>query len=379
MTFCDIGPELKAPTPRVNHPEDRYFRFEQPGHNPLQCLKPLRAVLKNPPPKEDPPRSSPRWPRQRIIKFGAAFLILGFFGLNILAYRHADAMTHFIPAGHRTNRPEELTTTAKIRTLLTGVSLPRPINRSSPESLGLPFETVSFPGAHDINLEAWLIRSEERAGIVALFHGYGGAKDSLLPAAKEFHNLGLTTLLVDFHGSGGSGGDSTSIGWHEADDVVATATWARDLEPDQRLYLHGISLGAVAILRATGSLGLEADGIILESPFDRMQTTVKRRFNAMGVPSFPSAQLLVFWGGVQHGFNGFAHNPIDYAEKTDCPAIILLGEKDPRVTVADGTRLAGALRATTDLVVFETAGHAQCQSNDPTKWRKSVAQFLAAP
>ena len=326
----------------------------------------------------DPDSTPPptRRTRKRIIKCGVAILLIGFVGLNILAYRHAKAMTHFIPAGKRTDRPEELTTARKIRTLLTGISLPRPINRSTPDDLGLSFESVSFPGAHDIELEAWFIRSRNQNGVVALFHGYGGAKDSLLPAATEFLDLGLTTLLVDFHGSGGSGGNTTSIGWHEAEDVVAAANWIRESEPGQPLYLHGISLGAVAILRATGSLGVEADGLILESPFDRMQTTVERRFDAMGVPSFPSAQLLVFWGGVQHGFNGFAHNPIEYARNIDCPAIVLLGGKDPRVTLTDGTRVTEALKAKADLVVFESAGHAQCQSNAPEEWRKTVTQFL---
>ncbi len=337
------------------------------------------ADVNEPPPDSDPPRPSRRWPRKRIIWVGLAIVLVGFVGLNILAYRHAKAMTHFLPAGKRTQRPEELSTAGKIRTLLTGISLPRPVNRSTPDALGLPFETISFPGAHDIELEAWLIQSEDQNGVIALFHGYGGAKDSLLPAAKEFLDRGLTTLLVDFHGSGGSGGNTTSIGWHEAKDVEAAAKWIRESEPRQPQYLHGISLGAVAILRATGSLGVEADGLILEAPFDRMQTTVVRRFDAMGVPSFPAAQLLVFWGGVQQGFNGFAHNPINYAQNVRCPSIVMLGGNDPRVTPSDGTRLAKALNTAGGPVLFESAGHAQCQSSDPEKWRESVAQFLAAP
>jgi hypothetical protein len=45
---------------------------------------------------------------------------------------------------------------------------------------------------------------------------------------------------------------------------------------------------------------------------------------------FP-AELLVFWGGRQFGFNGFAHNPIRYAQALRCPALFQHGSKDNRV------------------------------------------------
>jgi uncharacterized protein len=34
---------------------------------------------------------------------------------------------------------------------------------------------------------------------------------------------------------------------------------------------------------------------------------------ALHIPPFPLAELIIFWGGVQHGFNAFAHNPVTYA------------------------------------------------------------------
>jgi alpha-beta hydrolase superfamily lysophospholipase len=53
----------------------------------------------------------------------------------------------------------------------------------------------------------------------------------------------------------------------------------------------------------------------------------------MGLPTFPAAQLLVFWGGVQQGFNGFRHNPAEYARSVKCPVLMMHGEHDSRVTV----------------------------------------------
>jgi alpha-beta hydrolase superfamily lysophospholipase len=297
--------------------------------------------------------------------------------VNVVAWRHAHAMTHFTGPGNRSQSPEELSAAQKIATLLAGVKVSRPENRSTPIETGLDYETVSFTGAHNLSIEAWLIEAPASKGTILLFHGYASAKDSLIPTARAFHDLGYTTMLIDFHGSGGSGGGSTSIGYHEADDVVAAAAYARTRFPSEPLILHGTSLGAVAVLRAVGPLGLEADAIIAEAPYDRMLTTVQRRFSAMKAPSFPAAQLLAFWGGRQHGFNAFDHNPMDYAREIDCPTLILLGDQDPRVRVEDGTRVHENLSGGRKLEIFEGAGHGACLKTDPKKWNDVVAELLS--
>ncbi|NJR40440.1 MAG: hypothetical protein HC781_18420 [Leptolyngbyaceae cyanobacterium CSU_1_4] len=87
------------------------------------------------------------------------------------------------------------------------------------------------------------------------------------------------------------------------------------------MILYGASMGAVAVMRAVAIEKIEPVALILESPFDRLLNTVRHRFEVMGIPSFPSAELIVFWGGVQLGIDGFNHNPVDYARSIDCPRI----------------------------------------------------------
>ncbi|NJN68699.1 MAG: hypothetical protein HC884_19335 [Chloroflexaceae bacterium] len=62
---------------------------------------------------------------------------------------------------------------------------------------------------------------------------------------------------------------------------------------------------------------------------------MRHRFDAMHIPASPFAELLVFWGSVQVGYNGFAHNPIDDAERIACPTLVLHGEHDPWITQAE--------------------------------------------
>ena len=133
----------------------------------------------------------------------------------------------------------------------------------------------------------------------------------MVAEARAFLDMGCSVLLVDFRGSGDSSESYTTVGYYEAEDVAAAVDYARKQLPHSKTILYGGSMGAAAVLRAVASCDVQPDAIIAEAIFDKMLNTVRHRFEAMGVPSFPSAQLLVFWGGRQAGFNGFAHNPVD--------------------------------------------------------------------
>lgn len=303
-------------------------------------------------------------------------LLVGFAALNALAYGHAYTLTHFASGGRPTPKPETLSLAERIHTLFTGAVIPRPKNRTTPEAFGLPYETRVIPEGGGPALEAWLVPRPESRGFVILFHGYVDSKDSLLPEARAFRDMGYSALLVDFRGSGGSGGQETSIGFHEATDVARALEYARQLAGGRPVVLYGASMGAVAVLKAVGDHALRPDALVLASPFDRLLTTVRHRFEILGVPSFPSAHMLVFWGGVQQGFSGFAHNPVDYARRVDSPALLMHGGRDARVSIAEARAIFEALKGPKVFKSFEGLGHESFLKARPEAWRAAVSGFL---
>lgn len=311
--------------------------------------------------------------RWRTIALG---LLVAFVLLNVWTYRHAWAMTHFSSGGKSTIRPEEMTWIGRVGVLLTGVNLPRPANSRTPADLNLQFDThrVSVPDGGE--LECWYIGHGDPRAIVVMFHGYGASKAKLLDEARAFHDLGCAALLVDFRGSGGSTGNATTLGVFEAADVAVACELAQRLAPGRDVVLFGRSMGAVAILRAVAHEGVQPDVILMECPFDQLLGTVKHRFTAMGLPSFPCAQMLVFWGGVQHGMNGFAHNPVEFATKVDCPVLLMHGENDKRVSVPEVQAVFQALAGEKHLEIFPGVGHESCHRTRPDLWTRHVAEFL---
>jgi alpha-beta hydrolase superfamily lysophospholipase len=285
-------------------------------------------------------------------------------------------MMYFSTGGARTQSPERLGLAQKAKVLLTGVNLPRPVARMTPRDVGMTGEAVWIPGGEQGRLAAWHIAVPQSRVRAVLFHGYGAEKSRLLGEARAFHDMGCDVLLVDFCGGGSSPGNRTTLGMAEADDVAAAVRYAEAMGGERRLLLYGQSMGAVAILRAVDVHGIRPDAIVLEATFDSLRKTVANRFRAMGLPAVGGTELLVFWGGVVAGSNGFAHRPVKYAQSVECPVVMLHGERDPRARLDEGRRVYEAIPARKQFVVFPGVAHEACIDHDPDLWREAVGQLV---
>jgi pimeloyl-ACP methyl ester carboxylesterase len=203
--------------------------------------------------------------------------------------------------------PETLDPFERMRVLLLGVHIPKPVNDRQRGQL--MYSTERIQTTDNLVLEGWFAPGEEGRGVVILFHGYAGSKSSLLEDAMAFRALGLACLLVDFRGSGGSQGYTTTVGWRESDDVLAAVRVVRErLAPGAPIILFGQSMGGAAVLRALPRL----DRRPRRDRGERLRSNAERDPESLrhhGAAVVPAAELLCFWGGVQNGFDAFAHNP----------------------------------------------------------------------
>jgi uncharacterized protein len=305
-----------------------------------------------------------------------AALLAGLVLLNVVAFRHAFAMMHFSSGNFRTQEPENLAFAQKCKILFQGVSIPRPQAGATAQDLAPAARNLQLECTNGITLGAWYCPASKGDVLVILFHGYSSEKSSMLLQAKAFLDLGMSVLMVDFRGSGDSSESYTTIGFLEAEDVAAAVRYANAYLPHRELVLYGQSMGAAAALRAVYSYGIQPDAIIVEAVFDSLLHTVRHRFEAMGVPSFPSAELLLFWGGRQAGFNGFSHNPVDYARVVKCPILFLHGAADPRARVEEARRVFAAVPARKTMKEFPDIRHQSPLVRHPDEWKNAVSDFL---
>lgn len=208
-------------------------------------------------------------------------------------------------------------------------------------------------------------------GTVFCFAGYGGDAAHLTAQAAWFHARGWSVVAVDFRGTGASEGDAVTIGWDEAAQVreaVADATGP--------VVLYGLSMGAAAILRAVGDLGVRADALVLENPYDRLRTTVGHRIEARGLPVEPITTLLLGWGSLELGYDAFAMNPVESAAQVTVPTLLLDGADDAYVRGDEIRAIDAALQGPHSLVFVPGAKH-QGLFAFPETWVPAVDAFLA--
>lgn len=297
--------------------------------------------------------------------------------LNSLAWVHAWAVTHYGPSDRPWLPPDKMPLRDRLRLALTGKPCPRPYNRRTPAAVELPYVAERWPIGRRQWLEVWQIlpRTEPRA-VVLLFPAYGESKETLLTTASILRDLGYATVSIDFRGAGGSSGTSTTLGVREARDVAIAARVARQRWPQLPTVLFGMSMGAVAIIRAVALHGVRPTALVLECPFDRLISAVRHRLQVMGVPAAGLAELILFWGCLQHGHNGFAHNPVEFARAIACPTLLLRGSCDPRVSAAEVAGVFQTLGGQKQLRQFPGAGHELLADFDAVRWRGQVGEFL---
>lgn len=298
-------------------------------------------------------------------------LLLVFTVINIIACFHAYKFTHYADAAATfPKNPEKLTIREKIAALVFGVNLPRPENIQQPSR---KFETISI---QNNQLECWEINVENAHGTVLLFHGYGNRKSSMLDRSSAFNKMGYNTVLMDFSGSGGSQGNTTTIGFRESREVKLCYDFYKQKNPDKPVILMGTSMGAAAIMKCVHDSQIQPDAIILECPFGSMYQAVCNRFEAMKVPPFPMAALLVFYGGIMNGFWAFDHNPIDYAKKINCPVLLMCGGNDERVSVRETELIYENLQGEKKKIIYPKSTHESYMNKYAKEWKSDVEGFL---
>jgi alpha-beta hydrolase superfamily lysophospholipase len=299
--------------------------------------------------------------------------------INISASFYAFKLTHFYQ--DTIQRPPAAKQNILIKTwrIFTG---PRFIKSKIGETPAFPFDTVQLNTKSAVNIDAWYAKPDSFSkGTIILFHGITSNKSQLLEEAADFRFQGYSILMIDFRAHGNSGGTKTSIGYNEVEEVKLAYDYILN-KGEKNIFLYGISMGAVAVMKAIADYALHPSGAILEMPFLSMQSHLQARARLLGFRGFsekPFAFLVTGWISIENGFNAYKYRSVRYAQKVHCPVLLQYGARDQIVLHSEVKKIFSALASRQKkLVEYDHAGHESLLLNDPVKWRKNVENFLEA-
>ncbi len=196
---------------------------------------------------------------------------------------------------------------------------------ATPETVGLPYEPVRLRATDGVDLSAWWIPAQASRGALVFAHGNGGNMSHRLDKAAHLRSLGLSVLLFDYRGYGGSGGAPTEEGTYaDMDAALDHVVRRRDAAPP-RVVLYGESLGgAVAVEAATRHA---CAAVVVESTFTSLRAMARHYY-----PLVPSGLLRLRYDSA--GRIGAVR----------CPVLVLHSREDDIVPYAMGRALFAAAR-----------------------------------
>ena len=255
----------------------------------------------------------------------------------------------------------------------------------TPASFELAFEEVSFRSRDGVALAGWWVPTAEPEGTVVMVHGLNRTRVEMVKKVPFAHERGWNALLLDLRHHGESGGEATTFGVREKEDVRAAADVARERSAGP-LVLWGVSLGGAAVVLAAADDPLVA-GIICDSSFRNLRDTVAHHIRLFRgwrwwlrvVPAWPVTDEVLFWMGRKGGFDTDAADVLDAAARLgDRPALFVANSEDRRMPKEIAFDLAAAAGPAAEVLIVPGRSHGGAWRDGGAAYETAAAALLEA-
>ncbi len=147
-----------------------------------------------------------------------------------------------------------------------GVFFPARDLYRSPAADGVAFEDVHFNSGGN-QLHGWYIPASGSQVVLWMHGNAGNIADRLDQAVEMKRALGVSSFMFDYRGYGKSEGRPSEAGlYQDAEAAFRWLTETRGVNP-RHIILYGHSLGSAASVDLALKEGMNAGGMVLESPF----------------------------------------------------------------------------------------------------------------
>jgi uncharacterized protein len=253
------------------------------------------------------------------------------------------------------------------------------VGSTTPGDRGLTFRDVELRTVDGVTLSGWYIPSTNHAA-VALLHGAGSTRSSVLEHAVVLARHGYGVLLFDARGHGRSGGRAMDFGWYGDEDTGAALSFlqAQLGVDDDRIAVLGLSMGGEEAIGAAAT-DPRIKAVIAEGATNRVASDKAWLSDRFG------------WRGtLQEGIEWLTYATADLLTAADRPIslrdAVSVTAPRPVLLIAGGgvedeghagRYIQAGSADTVELWVAPDAGHTAALDTHPAEWERRVTTFLA--
>ncbi len=244
-----------------------------------------------------------------------------------------------------------------------------------------PGETLSITSFDGLRLNALLHRQTDTSHLWMIgVHGFHGDMSSMFPFAKKYYEKGYNVLTPDLRASGSSEGIYIGMGVPDKRDIIQWTNEIIKMDPDAKIVLHGISMGASTIMLASGESDLpDSVKVIVEdsgysSIWGEYTDKLHQVFN---LPPFPVLYTANLMCKIHAGYFVTDGSCIEALKKNKTPMFFVHGDADDYnpFYMLDEVYEADACDKKEKLVI-ERARHTDSSFAEPERYWDSVWSFI---
>lgn len=230
---------------------------------------------------------------------------------------------------------------------------------ATPADAGLGYEDVAITTADGVELSAWFVPAATPRATILFFHGNAGNISHRLETIANFHELGLSVLILDYRGYGRSEGQPSETGTRR--DARAAWRYLQETRsiPPAEIVLAGRSLGAAVAAELAAELAAKPAALILEAPFTSLPAIAQQAY-----PLLPARWLV---RGQYATRARVAAVPV--------PVLVIHGRDDAIIPIEQGRAVFEAARGPKRLLAV-AGGHNDAYIRSRETYIAGVDRFL---
>ena len=242
-----------------------------------------------------------------------------------------------------------------------------------------PWETVSITSSDGLRLEADFIPSGNHR-YALIIHGYKCDRKAMyLLSSVFFHEWGFSLVIPDCRSHGKSEGRWIGMGWLEKDDIKLWCEWITKRDPEAEIILFGVSMGAAAVMMASGlnlpsSVKAAVEDCGYTSAWEIFRNELRMLYH---LPAFPLLCIFSFFSRIIAGYTPKEASSLRMLKKSELPMLFIHGGSDHFVSTSMLDECFQAkIKGWKEKLIIPDAGHAEAYLRDPQLYFSTIRNFI---